>query len=370
MPPPSSRSRRLTVALLAAATLAAGLPAAKAALVEDTPAPPAGAAVGEAAAAPTGAPTAAPAKANGAVTDEATGEAPEAGGLASSLATAVAEAATPQQPPPPAGASGALTTTAGAAGGTKAPSPPPAPAPLPPAEADDEGDDDQGCPPEGCPVTPTPTPTTLGTGTGDDYGDDHGGANAGQLPPVAPPPAPPPAVPSPTPRPPEAGPDLVAGQFQDAQQVQPGQQTVNALLDVNIYDRGVDQTHAGRTVIVEVPAGQAATPVQELVVDGRTYALVDQRTYQNPGEVRHLQLQYDKELNAGEIVLKAVNDWWTDTAAPALANFWDNLWSDPCGAVGLCPRTTIPPIHGNPGAPQSATGSGDKPLQDIDWPEP
>jgi hypothetical protein len=121
-----------------------------------------------------------------------------------------------------------------------------------------------------------------------------------------------------------------------------------------------------------VPAGQAAQPVQQLVVNGTTYNLVGQPSpNQAPGQPPHVQLQYDKEIGTTEAIVVAVNEWWEDSAAPALASFWADPIGTTCGALGLCaPPTTVPPIHGNPGAPAATSGGGPKPVTDVDWPEP
>jgi hypothetical protein len=323
---------------------------------------------------------------------------------AASLADAVA-AAKPAKPA--SGPEGPAAPTA--------PATDPAPAPAPGAEDghdQDEGDQD-GDHQDGAPAVPAPTeaappaeadgakvllvqpdalanvaagqdgqdcPPPPGGGQGGDADGD--GACDGE-PTVTPgpgsetqPPRPPPPTATPEPSPqlppvvdPSAPPDPVVGQFQAAQPPAAGAGTVDVVLDVHIYDRGLPNSEASKAVTVRVPAGQGPAVPDQIVVDGRTYTRASPTGPITPGgQGQPATVTYDKDLNWGESALKAVVDEW-DRQTTRLSDWWTDFTADPAAAL-RCVFSACPAPPGPPGkSPNQNAGGGTKDLPvQIPWP--
>jgi hypothetical protein len=174
-----------------------------------------------------------------------------------------------------------------------------------------------------------------------------------------------PALPPPPPADPA---DPVTGQFQAAQPAGTGTGTVEVVLDVHIYDRGVANTEASKEVTVRVPAGQSPAAPDRIVVDGRTYTRATPGRPLGPaGQPRPVTVTYEKDLTWPEAALKAAADEW-DRQTRGLGEWWKDFTADPSQAI-RCAFVACPPPPGPPGQPSSGTESGAKGLPtDIPWP--
>jgi hypothetical protein len=158
-------------------------------------------------------------------------------------------------------------------------------------------------------------------------------------------------------------------QFQAAQPAAAEASTVDVVLDVHIYDRGLPNSEASKEVTVRVPAGQGPAVPDQIVVDGRTYTRASPTGPITPrGQGQPTTVTYDKDLNWGEAALKAAVDEW-DRQTTRLRDWWSDFTADPAAALrcafSACPAPPAPP--GKTPNQNAGGGTKDLPVQ-IPWP--